>query len=69
MVFHQLDLQIMIRLIVVCDQVVDGFNEGTQGFTVIFFLKEELLLGEHLHEVHEAIAAFFAQRLGVGSKI
>lgn len=59
----------MVGLIVVCDQVVDSFNEGTQGFTIVFFLKEELLLGEHLHQVHEAITAFFAQRLGVGRKI
>ena len=59
----------MVGLIVVGDQVVDGFDEGAQGLAVVFFLEQELLLCEHLHEVHEAIAAFFAQRLGVRCKI
>ena len=59
----------MVSLIVVCDKVVDGFNERTEGFAIVFFLKEELLLGEHLYQVHQAIAAFFTQRLGVRSEI
>lgn len=59
----------MVSLVVVCDKVVDGFNERTESFTIVFFLKEELLLGEHLYQVHQAITAFFTQRLGVRSKI
>lgn len=69
LVFHELDLQIVIGFVVIGDQVVNGFHQRTQGFAVVFFFHQEVLLGKHLKQIHQSITALFAKRLCVGSEV
>lgn len=59
----------MISLIMITYQVVDSFDKRSKCLAIVFLFKEEVLFGKDLHQVHEAIAAFFAERLGVWSQI
>jgi len=56
----------MVGLIMIGNEIVDGFDEGAESFAVIFFLQKELLLSENVKEVHETLTSFLAQTLGVG---
>ena len=38
LILHQLDLQVLIRLVMVGDQVVDGLEQRRQTLAVIFLL-------------------------------
>ena len=53
---HQLDLQVLIRLIVIGQQVVDALKESRKRATIVFFLHQELFLRENLGEVDETVA-------------
>lgn len=66
LILHQLYLQVMVGLIMIGNEIVDGFDEGAESFAVIFFLQKELLLSENVKEVHETLTSFLAQTLGVG---
>jgi hypothetical protein len=52
LIFHQLDLEVLIGLVVIGNQVVDSFEERGQTLAVIFFLKKEFFLGEYLNKIH-----------------
>ena len=66
---HQLDHQVLISLIVVSDQIVDALKKCRQSAAVVFFLEQELLLGEYLHQVDETIASLSAKLLCVGCQV
>ena len=53
---HQLDLQVLIRLIVIGQQVVDALEQSRKCATIVFFLHQELFLRENLGEVDETVA-------------
>ena len=53
---HQLDLQVLIRLIVIGEQIVDALKESCKRATIVFFLHQELFLRENLGEVDETVA-------------
>ena len=59
----------LVRFVVVGDQVIDTLEQGRQSATVVLFLHEELLLGEDLHEVDKAIARLSTKLLGVGRQV
>lgn len=42
--FHQLDLQVLVRLIVIGDQVVDCLKQRSQTLAVILLFQQELFL-------------------------
>ena len=53
---HQLDLQVLIRLIMVGEQVVNALEEGRKRATIVFFFHQELFLRENLDEVDKTVA-------------
>ena len=53
---HQLDLQVLIRLIMVGKQVVYAFEESRKRATIVFFFHQELFLRENLDEVDKTVA-------------
>ena len=59
----------LVRLVVVRQQVVDGLKEGCQCPAVVLFFHKELLFGEDLNEVDQTIAGFAAQFLCVGCQV
>jgi len=69
LVLHQLDLQVLVRLIVVGKQVVDALKQGSQGPTIVFLFEKELLLGENLDQIHQSIASFSTKRSCIGCQI
>ena len=69
LVLHQLDLQVLVRLVVVGEQVVYALKQGRQSPAIVFLFKKELLLGEDLDQVHESIASLSAKRPCVGCQI
>ena len=52
LVLHKLNLQVLVCLIVVCNQVVDTFEQSSHSFCIVFFFQNKLSFGEHLNEVH-----------------
>ena len=66
---HQLDHQVLVRLIMVCNQVIDALKQGRQSATVVFFLHEEFLLRESLHQVDQTIARLTTELLSVGCQV
>ena len=66
---HQLDHQVLISLIMVSNQIVNALKECRKSATVVLFLEQELLLGEHLHQVNKSIASLSAKLFCVGSQV
>lgn len=60
LILHELDLEVMIGLVMVGDQVVDSLDEGAEGLAIVFLFEEELLLGEDVEQIHQALAALLA---------
>jgi hypothetical protein len=48
LIFHQLNLEILVSFIMICYEVVDCLKERSEGFAVIFLFKKKLFLGEYL---------------------
>lgn len=69
LILHKHDLQVVIGLVVVSDEIVDGLHETAQGLAVVFSFEEELLLGEHSQQVEHALASVFTKGLGVRSQV
>lgn len=65
LILHQLNLKVLVCLVVVGYQIVDGLEERCQTLTVILFLKQKLLLREYLHQIDETIRSLPAQLLCV----
>ena len=59
----------MVCLIMITYQVVDSFDKRAQSLAVVLFFQEEILLGEYLDQIHQAVTPFFAERLRVRGKV
>jgi hypothetical protein len=44
LILHELNLQILVRLVVVGHQIVDCFKQGGQTLAVVLFLQQEVFL-------------------------
>ena len=55
LVLHELNLKVLVRFIMVGDQIVDGFEEWSQWLAVVLLLKQKLFFREYLQQVHHAV--------------
>ena len=51
----------LVGVVLVGDEVVDAFEEGGEGFAVVFFLRQKTRLCKHSHQIHQPITRVFAQ--------
>ncbi len=62
---HKLNLKVMVRLIMVSNQVVHSLKKGSQASAVVLFFLQEFFLREDLQKIHQPITRLSAQRLRI----
>lgn len=69
LILHKLDLKVLVRLIMVCENVIDAFEKRGGCFWVVLPLKQKLLFGTNLNKVDQPITWLARQTLRVRSNI
>ena len=69
LVFHQLNLKVLICFIMIGYQVVYSFKERSQAFAVVFLLQQKFLFWKDLNQINQAITSLSGEFLGVRSNI
>lgn len=69
LLFHQLNLEVLVGLIMVSYQVINGLKNTGKSLAVVFSFLQKIVFSEYLDHVDEAIAGFFAEAFYVRSYV